>query len=426
MTRTLLIATLCVFLATQDGHASLDLTIRNCGLSVGNSPRLTGLRINAVDDEVVAVNGINLTLWNPGKNPAAAHGGLSLGLIGPKAGTIDGLALGGLGTVAHDRLLGIGVASFGVGTDRLWGAGAGLFLVEARKSLVGVGLAGYSLKAPERVWGIAASGWHTRVGNATGVVFGAGMAEAEGMRGIQMGAIASARSLNGLALGGILAVTDDLTGVAVSPLIAATPHRLRGLAVGLGGAVMGDTSRGIGVGGLGVWAGRDLTGAAVSAGFVGSQGRVRGFLVGGVGCFVKERLDGVAVSLGGVGSEGHLRGIVLSGLMTAARDSITGVATGLGMVWAGGRIQGLALGGVTCLAREVVGVSTGFFNGAIVQEVNLEEFLVINRANDRHTGLAIGLVNYTRNLHGVQLGLLNWAGNNRPWLRLLPLINIHL
>lgn len=472
MTRTLLLAALCLFLAKHDGHASLDLTIRDCGLSVGNSPRLTGLRINAVDDEVVAVNGINLTLWNPGKNPAAAHRGLSLGLIGPKASTIDGLAVGGLGTVAHDRLLGIGAASFGVGTDRLWGAGAGLFLVEARKSLVGVGLAGYRLQAPEQVWGVAASSWHTRVGNATGVVFGGGMAEVERMRGIQMGAITTARSLNGLAIGGVFAETwddpsdrksdtglpvdpvsrgivagglgaiadtltgavvgglfafsDDLTGVAVSPLIAATPHRLRGLAFGLGGAVMGDISRGIGVGGLGVGAGKDLVGAALSAGFVGSQGRVRGLLVGGVGCFVKERLDGVAVSLGGVGSKGHLRGIVLSGLMTAAEDSITGVATGLGMVWAGDRIHGLALGGVTCLAREVVGVSTGVFNGAIVQEVNLEEFLVINKANDRHTGLAIGLVNYTRNLHGVQLGLINWAGNNPPWLRLLPLINVHI
>ena len=131
----------CVTLAialllTSAAEASLDLTVRQCGISLGNSPRLTGIRINAVDDSVEAINGINLTLWNPGPNPEATLRGAALGLIGPKARTIDGVALGGLGVVAHERLLGLGAAAFGVGTDHLWGAGAGLSLVEARESLV--------------------------------------------------------------------------------------------------------------------------------------------------------------------------------------------------------------------------------------------------------------------------------------------------
>jgi len=455
--------------------ASLDLAAGNIGLSLGNSPCHTGIRLNAVDDEVVSVNGINLTLWNPDMNPGAAHRGLSLGLIGPRANTIDGLALGGLGAVAHERLTGVGAAPYGVATDRLWGGGAGLFLVEARKSLVGVGLAGLKLRAPAQVWGIAASAWRTEVGNATGAVFGAGFAEARRVRGIQLGTISSARSLNGLSVGvvfadvldtgpkasdrdiqaglpfdavsrgfvvgglgsivnsavrgvvagGVFAYAADLTGVVASPLVAVGGGRLRGLALGLGGAYADDL-RGIAIGGLGIGTGKDVVGAALSAGYAETGARARGLLVGGVAALARERLDGVALSLGGVGSKGTLRGIALSGVVTAAGDSITGAATGLGMVRAGDRIHGLALAGLTCLSPEVVGVSTGIFNGAMVQRISLEEFVVINKANHRTTGLAIGLVNYTRQLRGVQIGLLNWAGNNPPWLRLLPFANVHI
>ncbi len=40
--------------------------------------------------------------------------------------------------------------------------------------------------------------------------------------------------------------------------------------------------------------------------------------------------------------------------------------------------------------------------------------------------LKMGLLDLNETLHGVQVGLLNWAGNNPPGLRLLPLGNAHL
>ena len=40
-------------------------------------------------------------------------------------------------------------------------------------------------------------------------------------------------------------------------------------------------------------------------------------------------------------------------------------------------------------------------------------------------GLSIALFNYTNELHGVQLGILNYAGNNRKGFRLLPFANMH-
>jgi hypothetical protein len=41
-------------------------------------------------------------------------------------------------------------------------------------------------------------------------------------------------------------------------------------------------------------------------------------------------------------------------------------------------------------------------------------------------GLTIGVVNYARWLHGVQVGVINIARNNPPGLRVLPLINVNL
>jgi hypothetical protein len=48
------------------------------------------------------------------------------------------------------------------------------------------------------------------------------------------------------------------------------------------------------------------------------------------------------------------------------------------------------------------------------------------RASERCDGLAIAIFNWTRELHGVQIGLLNYAGNNRRGTKWLPGLNVHL
>ena len=48
------------------------------------------------------------------------------------------------------------------------------------------------------------------------------------------------------------------------------------------------------------------------------------------------------------------------------------------------------------------------------------------RVTGRVDGLTIALFNYAAELHGVQIGLLNYAGNNPRGLRWLPLANAHL
>src|SRR5690606_9367185 len=50
-------------------HAqSVDLGAANAGLSIGNSPVWTGVRINWRDRDVQRVNGLNITIWRPSED----------------------------------------------------------------------------------------------------------------------------------------------------------------------------------------------------------------------------------------------------------------------------------------------------------------------------------------------------------------------
>ena len=103
--RALLLFLVLVFLLfhLEEAHAqSLDLAVDGYGLSIGNSKRISGIRINAVDRNVEEINGLNLTLWNPGKNPDAVYNGLAIGLIGTKSRTINGIAINGIGVSASE------------------------------------------------------------------------------------------------------------------------------------------------------------------------------------------------------------------------------------------------------------------------------------------------------------------------------------
>lgn len=47
-------------------------------------------------------------------------------------------------------------------------------------------------------------------------------------------------------------------------------------------------------------------------------------------------------------------------------------------------------------------------------------------SSDRQKGLSIALFNHTKGLHGLQLGVINYAGNNRKLFRWMPFFNVHL
>ena len=85
-------------LPQRDEPRSLDLAINNVGLSIGNSRRHTGLRLNWRDEGLIRANGINATLWMPGDSPRGEINGVSVGLVAPGAARLNGdtVARGGI------------------------------------------------------------------------------------------------------------------------------------------------------------------------------------------------------------------------------------------------------------------------------------------------------------------------------------------
>lgn len=342
---------------------SLDLTVGHVGLGIGNSPRLIGLRLNAVDSNVERIDGVNLTLWNPRPNPRARMNGLTLGLIGPKAGRLRGLAAGGIGATARERIDGLVLGGYGVGTQRLVGLALGG--VEARVTGRGDGMAAAVIvtKARQR---------------ARGAVLG--------------GVFAQADTARGLVASGLVATGDEATGIAAGGLVAGFSGRMRGL--NLAGIAAGSGQ---------------LEGIALSPGCAFAGKRAAGLLVGGVGAIAGDRLRGGAFSLGLAAGGGEVDGLLVGGLGAGTR----------------GRARGLVAGSLVAIAPEATGVTIGALNGVILESISLDDFLKIRTVNRRHTGLAIGLVNFSDELHGVQVGLVNIARNNPPWARILPGLNLH-
>jgi hypothetical protein len=96
-------------------------------------------------------------------------------------------------------------------------------------------------------------------------------------------------------------------------------------------------------------------------------------------------------------------------LAVVGNEGLVGVGIG-GLHVEGRWIHGLAVSPIRTRTWELRGVSIAGYN----------------RMQGDQFGLTIGLYNYAKRLHGVQLGLINNARNNRGLLRVLPLVNVHL
>jgi hypothetical protein len=119
-------------------------------------------------------------------------------------------------------------------------------------------------------------------------------------------------------------------------------------------------------------------------------------------------MTGIFVAGAGVGSGGTLKYLSIAGLGVGA-PTVKGVAIG-GLGVGGEELQGIMVAGATVRI-----VNDGMLRGVAVSTVNIVQGTT--------RGLTIGLVNYTRRLHGVQLGLINIARDNPSGRRFLPVIN---
>ncbi|MDG5768153.1 hypothetical protein QA596_11835 [Balneolales bacterium ANBcel1] len=381
----------------------LSLTYRNYGLGIGDVPVVHGVRINYRDHNLRVINGINMTIRQP-KDFDLANS------------RIRGLAIG-LPLTGGGQLRGISLAVFGAGYAQ---------------SAHGIHLSGLGLGSGGSVRGITVSGLGVGAGgHLRGItVAGLGAGSASGVSGVHLAGL-------GLGSGG------PVQGVTFGGIGVGSSEKISGIALSLGGIGSSGSIRGITVAGLGAGSGESISGITLAGLGVGSGGPIHGLTFGGLGIGSGESIRGVMLSAVGIGSGLRLSGLAVAGLGIGTGGSITGVSlTGMGTV-AGQEIRGLHISGVgmgsnqingvtASLFTEVYGSATGLFIAPLRFRLQEDAYLrgvsigAHNRIKGTQHGLTIGLYNFARHLNGVQIGLLNYAGNNPAGLRLLPLVNANL
>jgi hypothetical protein len=318
--------------AHAQGARSVDLTVNDVGLSIGDSRRVTGLRLNYRDRNLESVNGINATLWMPYEDMRGVVRGIALGLPATGARRIEGIAAGIIGIGADESIRGLGVGGIGLGVGQ---------------------------------------------------------------------------DFRGIGIGGIgLGVGQDLRGAALGGLGMGIGGDLRGLAIGGIGVGVGQNASGILLGGIGAGVGGNMTGLSIAGIGVGAGGSVKGLSITGIGMGAGGDVTGVQIAGIGIGSGGTLKYVSIAG-------------AGIGAP----RIEGLAIAaGVGAENARGVIIAPIYFRiqpGGKMRGVNLSAY---NNIRGTQQGLAIGIFNYARSLDGVQVGLLNYAGN-KSHARLLPVFN---
>src|SRR6476659_9050540 len=110
------LAFLCTLSAIPEfiGAQSLDLlTPNHVGVSIGDSRRITGVRINFRDRRMEEVNGVNITVWTPYEVNKGVVRGVALGVPLTGARRISGLAAGIFGVGVGESIHGIALGGIG-------------------------------------------------------------------------------------------------------------------------------------------------------------------------------------------------------------------------------------------------------------------------------------------------------------------------
>lgn len=299
---------------------SLDLTIGGYGVSIGDSRRVNGIRINFRDRALEEVNGANITLWTPHEPARGVVRGAAIGLPVTGARQIDGLILALLGAGASERMSGVGIAPLGLG---------------AGGDVSGIMIGGLGIGAGGRLSGVQ--------------IGGLGVGSGGDVRGVTIGGIGAGGggSLAGVNIGG-LAIGS---GGRVSGL------NLAGLGVGAGGGLTG-----VSVALLGVGSGGDISGITVAGIGAGSGGTIRWLTIAGAGAGAP-RIEGVAIAGLGVGGADVQALVLTPGLLRIdEQGSFTGASVN-GVSWIDGAHRGLTIG-LLNYARELRGVQIGLLNYA--------------------------------------------------------------
>jgi hypothetical protein len=234
--------------------------------------------------------------------------------------------------------------------------------------------------------------------------------------------------------------------------------QLSGISLGLFGAGSGGDIKGVVIGGLGAGAGGNITGIVIGGLGAGSGGNIKGIIFGGLGAGAGENLDGFGMGLLGIGAGddisgifigglgagagGNGKGILIGGIGAGTGGNFSGLGFGLIGMGCGNHLQGIAIGGVGAGAPKVTGLAIGGvgaggqeFTGAAIAigTVRIENngvfkggaLSAFNMIKGRQNGITFGIVNYTYELHGIQIGLINYVRDNPLLLKIMPLINFN-
>lgn len=251
----------------------------------------------------------------------------------------------------------------------------------------------------ENLRGISVTFWHPREsprGRLGGIGVGLVGQRLDSIRGLCVsGAGMTARRVQGIAIAGLgMGIGEDN-----SPSLGASSEAVGLVIAGLG--LGAGNLRGIVVAGLGIGAG-SMSGIAFGGLGMGIE-EMRGIAIGGIG-IGGERVSGLA--LGGIGmGANHFTGIGIGGIGVGGEDLSGLLVGGLGV--GGDSITGLAVGGLEVRAGDLRGFAASAYT----------------RVRGQQSGVTLGLLNIAHRLHGVQIGVVNYAGNAS--VKVLPLLNLH-
>lgn len=279
------------------------------------------------------------------------------------------------------------------------------------------------------VHGINATVWNPyqpATGDVTGIALGVPVTGARTIRGLGVGVFG-------------LGADRDFEGVGVAPIGLGAGGKLSGIMLGGIGVGSGGGLSGLAVGGVGVGSGGDVRGIMIGGIGVGGGGRLDGLAIGGIGVGAGADARGILVGGIGVGGGGNVTGLAVGGIGVGSGGNLTGISIGGLGVGAGGRVKGLAMAVVGVGAPEVDGVVVTAFgaggerlHGIFVAPgwLQLQEngrfdggsISVYNQLKGSQHGITIGIVNYARELHGAQIGLINIVDGAKG-RRVLPIFN---
>lgn len=282
----------------------------------------------------------------------------------------------------------------------------------------------------ERVEGVNVTIWspyEPMRGVVKGLALGLPVTGARAIHGAGIGilGVGVAENLRGIGLGGLgIGAGGDVQGIMVGGLGVGGGGNVTGLMIGGLGVGTGGNVRGITFGGLGAGAGGDVTGLQVGVLGVGAGGRVEGITIAGLGAGAGGDVTGLTVSVVGAGSGGDITGITLAGIGVGAGGTVRGLAFG-GIGVGAPRIRGIALSAVAAGGEDVKGgvLAPFYFTVSDDGRVSGLTMSAWNRVRGDQYGISLGLLNTAWDLHGWQIGVLNYAANNPKGLRLLPLFN---